>query len=84
MINGFGAKMLHAISSHLRKKKIGLRKMENKFYIHTTIFVMKWLAGFICLFNVFCATTQDIMSVQYKIYESSSYFLLSVSNLLSK
>ena len=59
------------ISMDLRKKKIGLRKMENIFYIHTTIFVMKWVAGCTCLFKVFCATTQDIMSIQYKIYDSA-------------
>ena len=51
------------IIDQLRKKKIGLRKVENIFYIHTTTFVMKWLAGFICLFIVFIPNVNPFSQV---------------------
>ena len=51
------------IIDQLRKKKIGLRKVENIFYIHTTTFVMKWLAGFICLFIVFIPNVNPLARI---------------------
>ena len=70
--------------NYLRKQKFGLRKMENKFYIHTNKSYMRTaLMIFVMLMSFLTDFAQDSMSIHYKIYDTRTKQIVSVDKIVT-
>ncbi len=71
------------ISDLLQKRKVGLRKVENIFYIHANNCYMKLLITFSFLLLNFSVFSQDSMSIHYKIYDSRTKQIVTVDKIVT-